>query len=608
MPRKNDKRKVPDRRRGKPPRDKSRDSRMKDFEEKNYGDKRKELPDGKINDPKWYAQNPQLLKDYASFPFGYPLGIPINGGTGSNQKGYGVPGVCTINLAPSIGYATTPNDPVNMAMRNTYTFVRRANSGATNYEAPDLMMYILAVTNVLAYIEFLKRTCGLMMAYTALNRYYPKALVQSAGWDFNDVQNNIVQLRGYINQMAVKAQSLVIPNSLSYVARQAWLYSKVILDSNTDKAQSYQFVPTGFFTYPGDSDSPTSLNFTRWLSGIQATTGNTVAEAIEFGDAMINPILQSQAFNVMSGDILKAYGNDGVITIMGISDTYITLPEYSTEVQSQIENLTICGSPVSGYGVTQDSSVNGGYLISRPQTIAQLRLNPASAGTPQQAMSLMSQVYQPVLDGEVQLNFHHNGVEPDDVMVATRLTNLGRVVDVTTTAGQYETTLEWPTAGSEFVTSIQMAIWSDGTSQSLVNETDPGFYNVGIGSSVYTTRMEWAAAGVGSQGTMTPALVTNWFKSFMAGMERGIKEAWHTSTLALSLLSVFDWHPRVYTANLVYANVNYQVDTGTVSTNRIFQSMPTWPYFDYDVYTPLTAQNLQNLSAVALLSEFGTPI
>lgn len=590
------------------PKGRSAQRYMKDFEDKNYDVRSSgKLQDEKINDPRWYAQNPQLMKDYASFPFGFPLGVTIDGGEGSRQKGYGVPGVCTINLAPSIGYATTPNDPVNMAMRNTYTFVRRANSGATNYEAPDLMMYILSVTNVLAYIEFLKRTVGLMMAYTALNRYYPKALVQSAGWDFNDVQNNIVQLRGYINQMAVKAQSLVIPNSLSYVARQAWLYSKVILDSNTDKAQSYQFVPTGFFTYPGDSDQPTSLVFTRWLSGIQATTGNTVAQAIAFGDAMINPILQSQAFNVMSGDILKAYGNQGVITIMGVSDTYITLPEYSTEVQSQIENLTICGSPVSGYGVTQDTTVNGGFLVSKPQTIAQLRINSAVASTEETAVALMNEVYQPVLGGEIQVNFHHNGVEPEDVMVATRLTNMGRAISANKVSGQWEVTLEWPTTGSEFVTSIQMAMWSDGTNQSLINETDAGFYNVGIGSSVYTTRIEFSSMRNGDSD-ITVSNVQQDINTYANGMASAITEAINTSNLAFGMLSTFDWHPRVYPATIVYARYNTRYAEGGITNVQSFQILPGWPQFDYDVYTPLTTQNLSNLSAVALLSEFGTPI
>lgn len=84
----------------------------------------------KDNDPSWYALNPQLLKDAASFPYAWPLGNRLNLGKFARLINKGsVPGIMAMNWVPTIGYSSNGTSPANVASINTYTKVRHDNSG-----------------------------------------------------------------------------------------------------------------------------------------------------------------------------------------------------------------------------------------------------------------------------------------------------------------------------------------------------------------------------------------------------------------------------------------------------------------------------------------------
>lgn len=74
-----------------------------------------------------------------------------------------VPGIMTFMYAPSIGVAfSTDSAAINVAAKNIYAYVRFANSGARNYDAPNLMTYLLALDS--AYQIY---ACGVRL-YAAL--------------------------------------------------------------------------------------------------------------------------------------------------------------------------------------------------------------------------------------------------------------------------------------------------------------------------------------------------------------------------------------------------------------------------------------------------------
>lgn len=555
------------------------------------------------NDWRWYAQNEQLVKDYASLPFGVRLGTVLDTGA-INMDHSAVPGVMAVYLTPTIGYAQTPSDSVNIAARNFYTFVRKNNSGATNnYEAADMMMYLLATTNVLAYVEFIKRAIGLMMDYTPLNSYYPRCLIQAMGLNWTSMQKDLVTLRGYVNQLAVKANSLVIPATFPYVARQVWLYQNIWQDSNTDKAQTYFYTPHGFWTYPGDSGQPTELNYKLFISkgaGEQGS-GLTVEDLIEFGNNMIDPILASQSFNIMSGDILKAYENN-VVRITGVADTYVVLPMISPEVQAQFENLVICGAPdYENFTITQETdptSPYAGCIYHEPVTTYYVNLPAVLEET--EANTHFDTLLNPLTSSKV-LNFHHGNVTPEEVLVATRLSNIAEIKSVQLTdQGSWQATLLWPTAGSEIVASVRSFSYRD----TDIGSGDYQFREIGFFSSVISTIISAGTTRI-SDDTFTQDQAAEFVSTTLSTVSNSIQTGTVQNGRRINHWSVFDWAPQIH--NAYYFN-GFVYPVGKEPLNYVNSYVVPWCALDFDYYTVMDNITLKHMSEAALLSEFGSPL
>lgn len=147
-----------------------------------------------INDISWYAKTPQLLRDAASLSFNNALGAVVQEfNTQYNVSGEvnvtlastinRLPGIIRFRYAPVPGVANDYTSPVNLAAQNQYTFIRHANSGAKNYDAPDLMLYFMAINSIYNMINLGKRAYGLAMTYDQRNYYLPKGIVEAAGFD-----------------------------------------------------------------------------------------------------------------------------------------------------------------------------------------------------------------------------------------------------------------------------------------------------------------------------------------------------------------------------------------------------------------------------------------
>lgn len=405
----------------------------------------------KPNDWRWYAQNEQLLRDSASFPYSWPLGNRLNLGEYSPEINLGsLPGIMSISVLPSFGYSDDINAPINVAARNVYSFVRHANSGHANYDAPDLMLYMCAMDSLYSYLAYLKRVYGVVNTYSYTNRYFPKAAVSAMGVDFDDIQRNLADFRGYINTLAVKVGSMCVPASMSYMAKHMWLFDGIYADSPQNKAQVYMFVPEALYQYNVDSDgagclmpvkvygSTASQDAWPTLRSIVDVAGPanianrptetllTFSNLVEIGDLLINRILQSEDMNIMSGDILKAFTPSNVFKVTGVSEDYTVLPSYNEEVLDQIQNLSLIGTPVYNKPGTPDPNTlkfthnvlfqdkTKGWLRFRPECSHPYNFNLVDDENPGQNAFMCDRV----------ISFNHDDVKPENTMEATRMANI----------------------------------------------------------------------------------------------------------------------------------------------------------------------------------------
>lgn len=318
------------------------------------------------NDPKWYGTDPSLLRDSASIPFSWAVGTPVRTNNPvlkglPDQGDFAIPGICSLYLMPTVGQAANPSAPINIAATATYSFVRHANSGHSNYDAPDLMIYLLSMTQVYAYINFLQRAYGVATLYSQRNRYMPAALLESMNIDPSDIQAHLADFRYGINVLINKAASLAIPNNMPIFNRQAFLYQNIYTEGSSVKDQMYLYNPLGFWKYtlkPDDLSGRCSYVAYRTSDDKRYSCN----ELIEFGNQLLYPILSSEDMNIMSGDILKAYGQN-IIKLQSLGLDYPMVPVYNLAVLEQIKNATIAGN-VQSVEVEQDST--HGYLISNP--------------------------------------------------------------------------------------------------------------------------------------------------------------------------------------------------------------------------------------------------
>lgn len=355
------------------------------------------------NDPSWYAENADLLRDAGSFSYSWPLGNQIDLEAKDVTSSFdAVPGLMTLPFIPTIGKSTGNYSPINISARNIYSFVRHANSGHSNYDSPDLMMYLIAMDSMYMMHSYLRRLYGIARLYTATNRYYPDALLRGNYIDPGTVRTELADLRYWLNTFAVKLGSMCVPSSMSYIARHMWMCDNVYVDDpNSGKAQSYMFVPHGFWKLNNVQPTGTALEWVDISTNVgEEQSWRIVVQKVE--EAM-QVILGDEDMNIMSGDILKAFGPEGVVRMYSTEEGYTTLPIFSAEVLVQIQNSIIMEEPsVATLKITQDPGINEGAILFDPR----LLLSNFNLG----------------LTGRRLISMPVDNVDPSLNMVATRLT------------------------------------------------------------------------------------------------------------------------------------------------------------------------------------------
>lgn len=334
------------------------------------------------NDPSWYKLNDQLAHDVASFSFGTPTGGPITLTSNGYQIPWtnSIPGTYSIYTIPAIGKALSETDPINIAMNSIFRNLRKGNTGSQVYDQPDVMMYVMAMDSLFSWFATLVRLYGLGRVYSYVNRYYADGITLAQGFD-PSVLNNLAWLRGYINQLAVKINQFAVPDSLNIFKRHYWMYSNVFQDGETPKSQVYMYVPQALYMY----DELNGAGMCRLIdvcgttgtSGCLPRTALTDQNIINITNNLLDPLIKSQDVNIISGDIVKYWG-ESLYQLTGISDDYTVTPAYSEEVLSQIHNTTFMGngllenegiSSAYGYGtatIKQEVGINMGYLRCKP--------------------------------------------------------------------------------------------------------------------------------------------------------------------------------------------------------------------------------------------------
>lgn len=267
------------------------------------------------NDFKWYSLNKNLVEASCRLPFARPLGNRVelgyttvtSGGTVTNgTTTQPLPGILTFDMVPSIGCSIYGTQTIDVASKSIYSWVRHANSGHTNYDSPDLMIYLLAASNIYAAAGYMLKIYSCINKYEPTNRYYPDGILTALHVDPVFARSNIADLRYYMAQWWKKAASIFTPKKLPMFEKAFWMYTQIFEEDKTGKSGLYQYCPAGFHRF----------NATKYTTGgcleFQAlpATFNSMSVFTTYFDALLDVIINDEDMGIMSGDIKKAFDND----------------------------------------------------------------------------------------------------------------------------------------------------------------------------------------------------------------------------------------------------------------------------------------------------------
>lgn len=591
----------------------------------------------KDNDAKWYGLNEQLLKDAASFPYAYPLGNIVNLGTAIepttdlNGLVSAVPGVMAIYTSPTIGRSNGINSPINVANRNLYANVRFANSGSALYNDVDLGIYMLAMDSAHSMLAFMRRIYGVMRTYSVTNRYYPKAVIAAMNVEFDDINANLADFRAFVNMYAVKLGSMAIPASTSYMLKHMWMYDGLYADSDTDKAQTYLFVPHAFYKFrlaTENDDFAKGSGMLQYLPVANYATGSngdlTFANIRALAEDILNPIIVNEDMNIMSGDIIKAYHN-AIVPVNTIAEDYTVLPTYSEEVLAQIENTTLIGyynqsaAQTNGTAnIGQVIDIGGNYLYFDPEFADPLSSGGVFNGDIFASFSAANRKYDTMFTAKRFINMHHGSVTPAETMEASRMTNIISYIPT----GAAGATRRCRTMGSEVAHAAVIFYYT--ASATNPSETIAPDYKLSASPQIYYEQhfgsINSASVFFNFNGNTFNGLTVT---TGAGGNEFTQPWSRNFATVA-TLLSQFDWHPAVFPVQ-VEVQMRTLIDNPHSATTVIVPGIATGglydvadivnvdvtvhskPIMDLDVYTVVDVQDLEMMSEVALLSQFWAP-
>ena len=366
----------------------------------------------KSNPVSYYTKFNTFAKDAANLPFSLPVGAPVPLDCTVNGKNFTttlyVPGVMRLAYMPTIGVSNDFTSPINRSSIRFYTYMRSNQKASASYDHQDITMMMTAMDSCYMFHAMCRRLYGIVRDFTPVNLYYAKALCGACGAIYGDLIDNLQDFRAWINQFAYNLGQYAMPRGMTFFERHQWMAEGIYVDSHTEKAQTYIFVPDGFWRYDNTVTTGSQCVYEPFLErGTSAPKQYTVKMLMEFGDKLLNAISNEADFAVISGDIYNFYGGD-VYQLPYVDENYQVLPAYDEVVLSQIENATIFGVNGQGLAITQNPAVNQGAIIFAPDMMEYSHHLPT------------------------MLNMHKDHPTSDDVIEATRLVTVcsadGKVV------------------------------------------------------------------------------------------------------------------------------------------------------------------------------------
>lgn len=333
------------------------------------------------NSIEWYSRYPNLLLAAGSIPYPYKPGMDVPLGTVMRSGGsteprpieYNYPGIISFDWMPSVGYSSTQTSPISIVGKEVYAKVREKFSGSIDADAPDFVMYFMALDSIFSFIAALKRIYRTLNAYSPENYFTPTGILPALGLTeptVEDLRQHKMELYQRINELVLMTRKFKCPRIMDIFNRHVWLNDHVYTDAPTIKSQFYVFVQYAFYKFtmlpvPG-TDPAVQAGGLQITNLYPVPSTNAVQYLYQFGRDLIDALAASDDGYLISGYLMRAYEGFPDFTVDELLLDEELIPKYNEEVLGEIENLHTLpgGADLISNTVSQNPATNA--VIARP--------------------------------------------------------------------------------------------------------------------------------------------------------------------------------------------------------------------------------------------------
>lgn len=501
------------------------------------------------NDPKWYMDSPELVRDSGNINFNTPAGYDLFEGispeTGTTYTHHRiVPGIMQLAWIPTLGGeyrddVTENKLYANIAFSKLYASMRTRNTSTAVYQANDLGMYLLACDAVYSWHATLTRLYKTIYKFETRNKYINSGkLVAATGFDVDNLRSNLARLRYLINYIAATMNDTLMVPKLSLFERHYWLNSHYWSDGDSDKSQVYVPVQVRYGQYTSSYATSgawlggaVKLLSLSTLAGVDEGHVLTIDDISNITDSLLNPLINDDDILIISADFKKYFKEEGFSLPM-LADTIDPIGiDFSLEVLSQLQNIRM----FNVYFLNGLLDFVQNPEAETPLVNQRLRLN----GT--------TRAITPF--GRAIVTYYNDSPSPEDIMVATR----GTAVPLSNTSDPEVTVTDF-TCGTELFVGWQIV---------GLNYTGSGIGADSIVASFDTSDISYST----DDGGLIPVVVAN----------------------TMHDLAPFAMHPLMYVAE----------------TNNEDETTYLGILVDAENYTPVSYIDIAKLHRTAIFSEYG---
>lgn len=320
------------------------------------------------NDPNWYFTSSELASQAGELSMQEVLG----NGPVIQEAEMPTCAIVYLNPSPGVSYSMTGNeddmtgwrddnpsvsrqilpteavinDGANLMAFKMYTLMSSFTGRTQSYGPQDLLIMILAISQVAAISEHIRRAFGMALTVNARNRALPKGMMEAMGVRPDDFIAHLADYRMQFNIQMTRINQVPLLDNVGFIRKCRDIYQKVYVDTDSPMGQNWIFAP--YSTWKLDESSSEEGGFLQTIDLPHYNSPENLSTWLSVLTGMIDAILSSSTMQIVYSDLINLANKVNVPTWQFdyLAENYVVLPEYNRNAQLQLHNLDIVGSPM----------------------------------------------------------------------------------------------------------------------------------------------------------------------------------------------------------------------------------------------------------------------